>query len=82
MREREEANLECESSFDAVQTQSFDVHHDLILVCIQTLVNLVQGRAKLGNELFCSYPTAAFIVLAQNNASYQIGSIIPSVGRR
>ena len=39
MREREEANVKCESSFDGldtVQSQSFDVQYDLSLVCIQS----------------------------------------------
>ena len=46
MREREEANVKWESSFDgldAAQIQSFDVQHDLSLVCIQS-------RCKFGSR--------------------------------
>ena len=47
-REREEANVKCESSFDAVQSQSFDVPRDLILVSIQSPCKLCSRPSKVG----------------------------------
>ena len=48
MRERGEANVKCESSFDAVQSQSFDVPRDLILVSIQSPCKLCSRPSKVG----------------------------------
>ena len=86
---RRRRKSELESSFDVLNHQrrsAFNLSFGWFgLVCIQSPCKFgsrPQHDQSWGMNCFAAIRLPAFIVLAENNACYQMSSIIPSVGRR